>query len=186
MEEMQYYSHCNYRRKLVLIAVMSAIAVVSRSMFYMLPQVKPMAAVILITGAAVGRRSGALTGMVSALVSNFIFGQGPWTLWQMVAFGLLGYLSGCLFSGKQINGKKRLVIFALFSGASVFLLYGFIMDTGAAFMSFQKVNSTILLATYISGAPLNAIHGISTLLFVFLMGNALFRKLYRIQKKYGL
>lgn len=172
-------------RELVVIAVMTAIAVVSRSLFYMLPQVKPMAAVIMITGAALGRRAGFVTGALSALLSNFIFGQGPWTIWQMVAFGVLGYCSGYLFYRVSLERKRRILLFAIYGGVSVFLLYGLIMDTGSAIMYTRQVSKEILLATYATGVPFNAVHGLSTFCFLLVMSSAIMKKLNRVKKKYG-
>ena len=78
-------------RELVTIAVMSAIAVASRAAFIMVPFFKPMTGIIMITGIAFGSEAGFLTGAVSAFASNFIFGQGPWTPWQMFAYGVAGF-----------------------------------------------------------------------------------------------
>ena len=77
-------------KELVVIAVMCAIAVVSRAAFIWLPHFKPMTAIIIITGVALGAEAGFLTGAMTGFVSNFIFGQGPWTPWQMFAFGIAG------------------------------------------------------------------------------------------------
>ena len=72
-------------RELVPIAVMAAIAVVGRTVFEIipLPNFKPCSAIIIITAVAFGPEAGFLTGALTAFVSNFIFGQGPWTPWQM-------------------------------------------------------------------------------------------------------
>ena len=86
-------------RELVTIAVMCAIAVASRIVFIMLPGFKPVVAIIMITGMAFGPSAGFLTGAMGAFVSNFVFGQGPWTPWQMFAFGIAGFIFG-LLSGK--------------------------------------------------------------------------------------
>ena len=75
-------------RELVVIAVMCAIAVVSRAVFIWAPNFKPLVAVVIITGMAFGPESGFLTGAMAAFVSNFIFGQGAWTPWQMFAYGI--------------------------------------------------------------------------------------------------
>ena len=86
-------------RELVPIAVMAAIAVVGRTVFEIvpLPNFKPCSAVIIITAVSFGPEAGFLTGALTALVSNFIFGQGPWTPWQMFTWGLVGFLAGLLF-----------------------------------------------------------------------------------------
>ena len=83
-------------RELVTIAVMCAIAVASRAAFIWLDHFKPMAAIIIITGIALGAEAGFLTGSLSVVVSNMIFGHGPWTPWQMLAFGLVGFVAGVL------------------------------------------------------------------------------------------
>ena len=77
-------------RELVTLAVLCAIAVAGRAAFYMLPQFKPVAAIVIIAGVCLGAQSGFLVGAVSAFVSNFFFGQGPNTPWQMFAFGIIG------------------------------------------------------------------------------------------------
>ena len=81
-------------RELVLLAVMCALAVASRAVFAPLPHFKPMVGIIMLTGIAFGPETGFMTGALSGFVSNFIFGQGPWTPWQMFAYGVAGLLAG--------------------------------------------------------------------------------------------
>ena len=66
-------------RDIVLIAVLVSLAVAGRLVFFMLPQFKPCAAIVIIAGIMLGKEAGVLTGMLTAFVSNFFFGQGPWT-----------------------------------------------------------------------------------------------------------
>ena len=77
---------------------MSALAVVGRTVFSIvpLPNFKPCSAIIMITAIVFGPETGFLTGALTAFVSNFIFGQGPWTPWQMFTWGLLGFLTGLM------------------------------------------------------------------------------------------
>jgi hypothetical protein len=84
-------------RELVVIAVMVALTVAGRAAFFMTPQFKPVAALVIISGAALGAESGFAVGALSGFVSNFVFGQGPWTPWQMFAFGVIGFISGLVF-----------------------------------------------------------------------------------------
>lgn len=85
-------------RELVPVAVMAAIAVVGRAVFAIvpLPHFKPCSAVIMITAVVFGPETGFLTGALTAFVSNFLFGQGPWTPWQMFCWGLIGFLTGLM------------------------------------------------------------------------------------------
>ena len=66
-------------RELIILAVMTAIAVAGRTAFYMVPQFKPVIAIIIITGVCFGAESGFMVGAMSGFVSNFFVGQGPWT-----------------------------------------------------------------------------------------------------------
>jgi energy-coupling factor transport system substrate-specific component len=88
-------------REIVVLAVMTALAVAGRAAFFMLPQFKPVAAIVIIAGVALGAESGFLVGVLAAFVSNFIFGQGPWTPFQMIAFGLIGLIAGLIFYRKD-------------------------------------------------------------------------------------
>ena len=96
-------------RELVPIAVMAAIAVVGRTVFEIipLPNFKPCSAIIIITAVAFGPEAGFLTGALTAFVSNFIFGQGPWTPWQMFTWGLVGFLAGILQNAGVFKGRSR-------------------------------------------------------------------------------
>ena len=81
-------------QELVLLAVLCAVAVVGRMAFAAVPFFKPAAAIVILTGIAFGGQAGCLCGAASMLVSNFFFGQGAWTPWQMLAFGVAGLLAG--------------------------------------------------------------------------------------------
>lgn len=173
-------------RELVLLASLSAIATASRAAFFMLPQVKPVAALVIITGAAIHPQAGFFVGALTGFVSNFVFGQGPWTPWQMLAFGLLGFVSGLFFRGQRNKWKENQVILVVFGGFITVFLYGIIMDTASAMMFTQAPNRKQLLAMYISGFGYNLVHGISTALFLFVLGKPMFRRLDRIKRKYGM
>ena len=81
-------------RELVLLATMTALAVAGRAAFYWLPQCKPVCAIVILTAVAFTPEAGFVTGAAAGLISNFFFGQGPWTPWQMLGFGLVGFLGG--------------------------------------------------------------------------------------------
>ena len=85
-------------RELVPLAVMAALGVVGRTVFQIipLPNFKPVSAIVIITGVAFGPEAGFMTGALTGFVSNFIFGQGPWTPWQMFCWGMIGFVAGRL------------------------------------------------------------------------------------------
>ena len=78
-------------RELVLISVMVVLTVVSRLIFSPIPSFKPITAMVIITGVAFGAKAGYITGAMSALLSDIFFGQGPWTPFQMLIWGIIGF-----------------------------------------------------------------------------------------------
>lgn len=171
-------------REITVTAVMVAIAVAGRAAFFMLPQFKPMTAVVIIAGIALGGETGFIVGSLSALVSNMFAGQGPWTPWQMFALGLIGLVSGLLFTDNGFY-KKRLLV-GIFGFVSAFVIYGAIVDTSTVVMTVYQLNWQAVLAVYIAGLPFNLIHGVSTFVFLMLIGNSMIRKLSRIKIKFGM
>ncbi|MBQ4429404.1 MAG: ECF transporter S component [Clostridia bacterium] len=171
-------------RELTLIAVMVALGVAGRAAFYMLPQFKPIAAIVIITGVSLGSEAGFITGALTAFVSNIFFGQGPWTPWQMFALGLIGFLSGILFND-QIKTKWNLFLLCVFGAFATVGIYGQIMDTQFVFASAQKVTWDMFLAAYASGLPMNLIFAAATVFFLLVLTKPLLNKLGRIKKKHG-
>ena len=97
-------------REIVVLAVMTTIAIVSRIMFFMIPEMKPSAAIIIITGAMLGKQAGFLSGVLTAFFSDFVFGQGPWTPWQMIGFGLVGLGAAIIFYGRETLCENRVLL----------------------------------------------------------------------------
>ncbi len=171
-------------REIIVIAVLAAIAIAGRAAFFMLPQFKPVVAIVIIAGVCFGGEAGFLTGAVSGFVSNFFFGQGPWTPWQMFCFGIIGFLAGVLFK-KGVLPKKKLAL-CLFGGLATFFIYGGIINLGSLFMFTPTFSWPALLATYASGAPFDMVHAIATVFFLFILARPMIEKLDRIKKKFGL
>lgn len=181
-------------REVLLISVMAAIAVVGRMAFFMIPQFKPVTAIVIITGVGLGAEAGFLTGAVAGFVSNFFFGQGPWTPWQMFAFGIIGFLAGLLFSKNKKRNSSRMaeqvhkILLCIYGGIATLVIYGLIMDSASIVTMFvaQTFSWKTLMAAYISGFPFNVIHAVSTIIFLFFLTIPMERKLDRIKKKYGI
>lgn len=171
-------------RELVVIAALCAIAVAGRAAFFMIPQFKPVVAIVIITGVTLGPEAGFLVGAVTGFVSNFFFGQGPWTPWQMFCFGIIGFLFGLLVQ-KGILPRQRWVL-CFFGGAATVLIYGGIINISSVVGFSRAFSWKALLAAYLSGLPFDLIHGVSTSVFLFFFGNPMIEKIERIQVKYGL
>lgn len=171
-------------RELVTLAVMCAVAVVSRVAFVMLPQFKPMVGIVMITGMALGPQAGFLTGALSALISNFIFGQGAWTPWQMFAFGMAGFIAGVLCR-KNIMGPRKPIINSVMGFMVTLVVVGMLLDTCTVFTMSSMINTESLAAVYLAGAPFNAVHGLATAATLLLLADPFMNKLERIKTKYG-
>lgn len=173
-------------KDVVLISVMVSLAVVGRLVFFMIPQFKPCAAVIIITGIMLGKQAGFLSGVLTAFISDLFFGMGPWTVWQMIAFGIIGIISAIIFKQERIEkmGDYGKLILCLYGFIVTFFVYGIIMDTATVFMITDKPTLKIFMATYASGVVFNLIHGLSTFVFLYLMANPLCKKIKRVLIKY--
>ncbi|MGM9978956.1 MAG: ECF transporter S component [Clostridium sp.] len=170
-------------RELIIIAVLSAIGVAGRGAFFMLPQFKPVVAIVIISGVCFGGEVGFLVGAMTGFVSNFFFGQGPWTPWQMFCFGIIGFLAGVLFQKGKL--KKKKIPLCIFGGLSTFFIYGGIINIGSLLMFSSKFTIKGLIATYISGIPFDLVHSIATVFFLFILSQPMIEKLDRIKIKYG-
>ena len=171
-------------RELVIIAVLCGLGVVGRAAFFMLPQFKPVTAIVIIAGVAFGGETGFLVGAMTMLVSNMLFSQGPWTPWQMVAMGIIGFLAGVLFRKGWLR-RGRLPM-SVFGALAAVVIYGGIMNPAAALMWQYTINWQILLAYYATGFPFDLIHAVATFIFLWLLSEPLLEKLDRIKVKYGL
>ena len=171
-------------RELVTIAVMSAVAVASRAAFIMVPFFKPLTGIVMITGMALGPEAGFLTGAVSGFVSNFIFGQGPWTPWQMFAMGIIGFLAGILFRKGWLRRTRTAL--CVYGALAAILIYGGIMNPVSALMGASELNWGVLATYYVTGFPMDCIQAAATWLFLWFAAEPMLEKLDRIKVKYGL
>lgn len=171
-------------RELCLLAVLCALAVASRGLLAWLPHFKMIVGIIMISGIAFGSIPGFLVGAVSAFASNFLFGQGPWTPWQMMAYGISGFLAGILF-------RKNLIPKTPFSMGvtgffTVFLIIGPLLDCSTLFTVTTVFSLKTVLAVFGAGVPANLLHALSTALTLSLLGKPMLSKLERIARKYGM
>ena len=170
-------------RELVVIAVMCAIAIAGR-VAIPIPNFKATFAIIMLAGIAFGPEAGFMVGAVTAFVSNFFYGQGPFTPWQMMAYGAGGMLSGfCFRKGLLPRKPWAMAIFGFFA---VILWVGPLLDCSHIFLMLASINWASVMATFVSGFPVNVSQGICTVLVMLLFGRPMLEKLDRIQVKYGM
>lgn len=170
-------------RELVTIAVMCALAVASRVVI-VIPNFKPITAIIMLTGIALGAEAGFMTGAIAAFASNFFFSQGPWTPWQMMAYGVGGFLAGVLFCGK--NRKKNPWILAIFGFCTIVLVVGPLLDSCTVFTVSPKITWKYAMTVLAAGLPYNVQHGLACAVTMVLFSKPLLSKLDRLKVKYGM
>ena len=172
-------------RELALIAALCALAVVSRAAFAWLPNFKPIYGIIIISGIACGAQAGFLVGAVGAFASNFLFGQGPWTPWQMPAYGICGFIAGLCYHRKEKFPKDPLNL-GLFG--FIVVLFGVcpLLDTSTVFTTLTVFTPASVLSIYTAAILTNLIQAICTLVTLLTLSKPLLTILDRIIVKYGL
>ena len=169
-------------RELVVTAVLCALGVAGRAAFFMLPQCKPVLALTILAGAALGGETGFLVGAATMLVSNILFSQGPWTPWQMLGMGLCGFLAGLVFHrGRAPRNRGTLCVFGV---VSAFAVYGILLNAyrAARHRRADVAESCGLLRLRLcNGCGAGHLHGDFPLVFT----EPMLDKLERVKIKYG-
>ena len=167
-------------RDIMPIIVMTALTVAGRLIFAPVPAIKPVTALIIITGLCFGRDEGFITGALAMLVSNIFFGQGPWTPWQMFTMGLIGYLAGVMGSHGLLKHRWSIGLF----GFLMVFLYGFILDTWTIVGFVSNANAASVFTTYAAGFANNLAGAIGTVVFLIPIAISWPRMFNRIKSKY--
>jgi len=145
--------------KLTLLAILSALAVAGRYAFTFLPNVQPVTAIIIIGGLFLGPGMAFVMAFLITFLSNMLLGMGIWTIWQVIAWGVIGIASGLL--GRWIHSLRLsiIVLFAVFSG----YFYGFMIS----FVTYQF--SGHFWPYYIAGLPFDTMHAVGNGIFVIIL-----------------
>ena len=164
-------------RRMVITAVMTALCFAGR----FIPFLKPITALTIISGMYLGGEAGFLVGALSAVLSNFYFGQGPWTAFQMLAWGLIGFCAG-LLSKRLKNNRIALLAY----GAAAGFAYSFIMDIWTVLWYAEGFKVKLYLSALVTAIPYTASYVVSNILFLSVLAKPFGEKLERISKKYGI
>ena len=170
-------------RELVVIAVMCALAIAGRVVIP-IPNFKAAFAIIMLSGIAFGPEAGFMVGAMTAFASNFFYGQGPFTPWQMFGYGAGGMLAGFCFRPGWLPRKNW--VMAAFGFVTVLLWVGPLLDCSHIFLVLPQITWPAVIATFVSGFYVNIGQAICTASIMFLLGSALLEKLDRVKLKYGM
>ena len=170
-------------RELVVIAVMCAIAIAGR-IAIPIPNFKATFALIMLAGIAFGPEAGFMVGAITAFASNFFYGQGAYTPWQMFGYGAGGMLAGFCFAKGRLPQKP--LVMAVFGFLATILWVGPLLDCSHIFLMVSVINWDSIIAAFVSGFPVNLSQAICTVLVMLLFARPLLDKLDRIKVKYGM
>lgn len=168
-------------RRLVMLAVMTALSVAGRFIFAPIPFFKPVTAMVVIAGMYFGAEFGFLTGALSAVISNFYFGQGAWTPFQMFSWGIIGFIAGIL-SSQLIRSKIILIIYGALAG----VVYSLIMDIWTVLWMDGMFNPARFSAAVITALPVTLKYVISNIIFLIILAPLFGKKIERLKQKYGI
>ena len=169
-------------RELVILAVLCALAIAGRVVFP-IPHFKAVFAIIIIAAIAFGPEAGFMVGAITAFASNFFYGQGPFTPWQMFAYGTGGMLAGFLFQKGWLPRKSWAM--ATFGFCCVLFLIGPILDSSSIFIMLSRITWKAIVTVYTSGLFINFCQALCTAAVLWLLGTPLLAKLERVKTKYG-
>jgi energy-coupling factor transport system substrate-specific component len=164
-------------RELAVVATVGGAAAAGRVLFAAVPGVQPVTVIVVAAGAALGPRAGIACGMVSAFVSNLFLGQGLWTPWQMLGWGVCGAIGG--FLGPL---ARRRVPFAIVCGV-LGLAFGLLMDVGYTWLAFWPHTWAGLVAAVAAGLWFDVAHAVGNVAIGLAAGPELRRMLDRYARR---
>ncbi len=175
-------------RQIMPTLVLAALAAAGRIMFAPIPDFKPVSAIAIIAGATLGRREGFMVGALAALTSNFFFGQGMWTPWQMYAWGMVGYVGGVLADAGVFRRQDDTVHMpALMAyGFASAMLYGVIINTYDVIGFVHPLTWPTMIARVAAAVPFDVTHGVATCVFLAALYVPWTRSIGRVVRKYDL
>ncbi len=163
-----------------LVAALAALAIAGRIAFAAFPNVKPTTDIVIFAGYALGPAPGFAVGALTALVSNFWFGQGPWTPWQMAGWGLCGILGAGLALGVRNAGRLSLAATCGLAGILYGALLNFsLMATYGGDLSLERFG--VLEARAV---PFDVAHAAGNIAFALIAGPAMVRMLTRFRERF--
>jgi energy-coupling factor transport system substrate-specific component len=165
---------------LAMVATLAALAALGRVAFAPLPNVKPTTDIVFLTGYVLGGAPGFAVGALAALSSNLVFGQGPWTPWQMVGWGLVGIIGAAwapLTRGRLVRIPTAAVLIACA------FLFGALTNLSTLTAAGGTPSLSQWLAIEATGLPFDVAHAAGNVVFFLAFGPAFVRVLQRYRAR---
>ena len=166
-------------KEIVLLAALTAIAALGRIPFAAIPSVQPTTFIIMLSGCIFGPQAGFMVGASAALVSNFFLGQGPWTPWQMIGWGLVG--AGTSYFYRLWPGSKPvgLALLGLLWG----YIFGWIQNLGFWLAFVYPLSIQSFLATYAASIIFDSLHAVCNFCLCLVLAVPVLKILQEYQEK---
>jgi len=169
-------------KEIALVAMMGTISAALRVPFAAIPGVQPCTFLIICSGYVFGPVAGFMVGAITALVSNFFLGQGPWTPYQMLAWGLVGILASFL-NRLKLEGLSLTIVLILF-GIICGYLYGWIMNVWYWASFIYPLTWRTFITYQLTGVWFDGLHAIGNAAFLGLFGIKTITVLKRFKKRF--
>ncbi len=151
-------------KEVALISIMGALAAIVRIPFAPVPNAQPATFIIICTGYVFGPIAGFMTGAVTAIVSNLFLGHGPWTLFQIIGWGLGGAFAGLL-------GIKKVNVWVL---GAFGLLWGFVFGVIMNLWFWASLIYPLTWQTFVisqlNSVWFDAVHALTNALLITILG----------------
>ena len=167
-------------KEIALVAMLSTISAVLRVPFAAIPNVQPCTYIIICSGYVFGPIAGFAVGAMTALVSNFFLGHGPWTLYQMIAWGLAGLSAGYLRKLK-LNTVVLIVI-----GVAWGYLYGLITNIWYWTAFIYPLTLKTFLVTELNTVWFDTLHAAGNAVFLGVLGAKTIAILRRFKERFSI
>ncbi|MDY6908197.1 MAG: ECF transporter S component [Chloroflexota bacterium] len=166
-------------KEVALVAMLGTLSAVLRLPFAAVPGVQPSTFLVICSGYVFGPVAGFVVGAMTALCSNFFLGQGPWTPYQMLAWGLIGVASA--YVGRLKLGRVWLICFGCLSG----FLYGWMVNTWFWASFVYPLTVRTFLVTQLGSVWFDASHAVGNALFLGLFGAKTIAILERFSERFN-
>ncbi|MBN1856310.1 MAG: ECF transporter S component [Dehalococcoidia bacterium] len=165
-------------REIAVIALLGTLAALLRVPFAAVPGLQPSTYLVICSGYVFGPVAGFMVGAMTAVVSNFFLGQGPWTLFQVVAWGLAGASAPLL--RVFVLRARHLSLFGLAWG----MLFGVIMNVWTWVAFVYPLTARTFMITWLNSLWFDGMHAIGNALFLGLLGVQTVRVLERYHRRF--
>lgn len=166
--------------RLMPIVMLVVIGSLGRVVFAFIPQVQPTTAIVIIAGAVLGSSDGFMTGALCALASNLLLGQGPWTPFQMIAWGTVGLLAGLI---AKLPFGKSVFVMTVYSAVAA-MIFSVITDFYTVSTFWDSMTVPYALSIFTAGLIFNISHAVGNVIFMLILYYPLRHMLERVRAKY--